>query len=382
MRDDFLVFGQPDFSEEAINELVTSLRARWVGTGPKVKRFEEEFAAYKGVEHAVALGSCTAALHLSLLVAGIKPGDEVITTPMTFCATVNAIIHAGGKPVLADVDASQNIDPERIAEAITPRTKAIVPVHFAGRSCDMDPIMDLAEDHDLQVIEDAAHAVETEYKGRKAGTDGQFGCFSFYATKNVSTAEGGMVVTRDAEAADRLRRLGLHGMSKDAWNRFGGSGYKHYQVVEPGFKYNMTDLQAALGIHQLAAVEAHWLRRQAIWDRYQEAFAGLPIERPLVAAPQTRHAYHLYTLLVEEQDAGIERDAFMDRMTKQNIGVGVHYLSIPEHPYYREAFGWRPEQFPQAMRIGRNTLSLPLSPYLNDRDVADVIEAVEASAAP
>ncbi len=232
-----------------------------------------------------AVNSCTAALHVSMVAANIEPGAEVITTPMTFCASVNAIIHAGLTPVLADVDpATQNIDPDAIEAAITPRTRAILPVHFAGRPCDMDPIMAIAKRHDLMVIEDCAHAIETEYHGRKAGTFGDFGCFSFYATKNVATGEGGMIVGRDAAQIARAKTLALHGMSKDAWHRFGDEGYKHYQVIEAGFKYNMMDLQAAIGIHQLARVDRNWTRREAIWNRYMEAFADLPIGLPAPSA--------------------------------------------------------------------------------------------------
>ena len=376
-RDNFLVFGAPLIEDAEIDEVVASLNSGWLGTGPKVARFEQEFAAYKGVPHAVAVSSCTAALHLSLLAAGIRSGDEVITTSLTFCATVNSIIHAGGTPVLADIDPeTQNIDPRQVEARITPRARAIVPVHFAGRPCDMDALCTIAEQHGVMIIEDCAHAVESEFKGRKAGTFGDLGCFSFYVTKSVVTGEGGMVLTHRAEAAARIKTLALHGMTKDAWNRFSDEGYKHYQVVECGFKYNMMDLQAAMGIHQLRRVERNWRRRREIWDRYREAFADLPIGLPADPEPDTKHAQHLYTVLVDETKTGISRDAFLDAMTAQNIGVGVHYLSIPEHPYYRERFGWRPEDYPNAARIGRQTVSLPLSANLTDEDVEDVIGAV------
>ena len=262
-RESFLVFGSPLIGEPEISEVVETLRSGWIGTGPRVAQFERDFAAYQGVKQAVAVNSCTAALHLSLVAAGIGPGDEVITTAMTFCASVNAIIHAGGTPVMADVDPhTMNIDPAQVAARITPRTRALLPVHFAGRPCDMDALGELARRHNLKLIEDCAHGIETEYHGRRAGTFGDFGCFSFYVTKNVITGEGGMVLAaRDADA-DRIKILALHGMSKDAWKRFGDSGYKHYQVVECGFKYNMMDLQAAIGIHQLRRVEEGWLRRR------------------------------------------------------------------------------------------------------------------------
>ncbi|MBE0447283.1 MAG: DegT/DnrJ/EryC1/StrS family aminotransferase [Actinobacteria bacterium] len=353
------------------------MESGWLGTGPKVAQFERDFAAYKGARFVAALNSCTAALHLSILAAGIKPGDEVITTPMTFCASINAIIHAGAVPVLADIDPkTMNIDPEQVEVKITSKTRAILPVHFAGAPCDMDALMAIAKRHELKVIEDCAHAIETEYKGRKAGTIGHFGCFSFYTTKNVTAGEGGMVLTQREEDISRIKVLGLHGMSKDAWKRFRDEGFKHYQVVECGFKYNMMDLQAAIGIHQLARVEANWLHRQKIWNRYQQAFADLPITRPSDPEPYTRHAHHLYAILVDEQRAGITRDRLLDAMTAQNIGIGVHYLSIPEHPYYQHSFGWKPDDYPNAMRIGRQTVSLPISAKLTDKDVEDVIGAV------
>jgi dTDP-4-amino-4,6-dideoxygalactose transaminase len=378
MRSSFLIFGQPLIEETEMKEVLDSMTKGWLGTGPKVAKFETDFAAYKEVPHAAALNSCTAALHLSLLALDLQPGDEVITTPMTFCATVNTIIHAGAKPKLADINpATMNIDPGEIRKKITPRVKAIVPVHFAGRACDMDAIMDIAQEHHVAVIEDCAHAIETEYKGRKAGTFGEFGCFSFYSTKNVVTGEGGMVLAKRSQTMDRIKVLGLHGMSKDAWKRFSDQGFKHYQVVEAGFKYNMMDLQAAIGIHQLNRVERYWKRREEIWRRYQEAFSSLPIGTPAPVEADTRHAYHLYTILIDETQTGISRDEFLDAMTREKIGVGVHYRSIPEHPYYQQTFGWRPEDFPHAFRIGQQTVSLPISAKLTDDDVADVISAVK-----
>jgi dTDP-4-amino-4,6-dideoxygalactose transaminase len=237
-------------------------------------------------------------------------------------------------------------------------------------------ITEIAERHRLRIIEDCAHAIETEYHGRKAGTFGDFGCFSFYATKNVTTGEGGMVLTRNEEELAHIRMLALHGMSKDAWKRFSDEGYKHYFVIESGFKCNMMDLQAAIGIHQLRRIEANWKRREEIWNRYNEAFADLPVTLPAATEPDTRHAYHLYTLLIDEARAGISRDEFLEAMTANNIGVGVHYLSIPEHPVYQEKFGWQPADYPNAMRIGRETVSLPLSAKLTDSEVSFVVEAV------
>lgn len=376
----FLVFGQPQIEQEEIDEVVDSLRNAWLGTGPKVARFEHDFSAYKGVEHVAALNSCTAALHLSLLAAGVGPGDEVITTPMTFCATVNAIIHAGATPVLADIDpATMNISPQEIERKLTPRTRAILPVHFAGRACDMDAIMQLARERNLKVIEDCAHAIETEYRGQKAGTFGDFGCFSFYSTKNVVTGEGGMVIARREEDIARIKVLGLHGMNKDAWKRFGDEGYKHYYVTECGFKYNMMDLQAAIGIHQLARVEQNWLRREQVWQHYMQAFAEQPIDLPAPIEADARHAYHLFTVLIDQEKTGVSRDEFLDRMTAQGVGVGVHYLSLPEHPYYQQALGWKPEKYPHAMKVGRETVSLPISAKLSPQDLHDVVSAVKIS---
>ncbi|MFQ6024526.1 MAG: DegT/DnrJ/EryC1/StrS family aminotransferase [Acidiferrobacterales bacterium] len=377
-KDNFLIFGAPAIQDDEIQEVVASLKSGWLGTGPKVARFEEDFKKYIGARHAAAVNSCTAALHLSLIAAGLKPGDEVITPALTFCATVNAIIHGDATPVLADVDAvTMNLDPAQVEAKITAKTRALLPVHFAGRPCDMDRLDDIAGRRGLKVIEDCAHAIETEFHGQKAGTFGDFGCFSFYVTKNVVTGEGGMVLARREEDIAHIKILALHGMSKDAWHRFSDDGYKHYQTVAAGFKYNMMDLQAAIGIHQLRRVESSWKRRREIWGRYNEAFSDLPLGLPADPAPNTRHAYHLYTTLVDEQKVGIGRDAFLAAITEQNIGVGVHYLSIPEHSYYQERFGWLPRDYPVAMRIGRQTISLPLSAKLSDQDVADVIAGVK-----
>ncbi|NEV64838.1 DegT/DnrJ/EryC1/StrS family aminotransferase [Thiorhodococcus minor] len=381
MTQPFIVFGAPQIERAEIDEVIATLESGWLGTGPRVAAFEKAFAAYKGAtpSHAAAVNSCTAALHVSMIASGIGPGDEVITTPLTFCATVNAIIHAGATPVLADVDpVTMNIDPAAIEAAITPRTRAILPVHFAGRPCDMDAITALAERHGLKVIEDCAHAIETLYHGRAAGTFGDFGCFSFYVTKNVVTGEGGMVFAKNEADIGRVKMLALHGMSKDAWHRFGDSGYKHYQVVECGFKYNMMDIQAAIGIHQLARVESNWERRRHVWNAYQSAFIGLPIRCPAEPELDTRHAFHLYNILLDTAQCGISRDAFLDRMTEAGIGVGVHYLSVPEHPFYQERFGWRPQDYPCAMHIGRQTVSLPISPALDDAQLARIVTAVDA----
>ena len=375
----FIIFGSPAIGEEEIAEVEAVMRSGWLGTGPRVAQFEEDFAIYQGlgVQQVAAVNSCTAALHVSMVAANLGPGSEVITTPLTFCATVNAAIHAGLNPVMADIDpTSHNIDPIAIEAAITSKTRAIIPVHFAGRACDMQAIMAIANKHQLTVIEDCAHAIETTFHGKKAGTFGDFGCYSFYSTKNVVTGEGGMITGRNAELIARAKVLALHGMSKDAWHRFGDKGYKHYQVIEAGFKYNMMDLQAAIGLHQLRRVEANWQRRAQIWNYYQQALADFPINRPAAIESNTRHAYHLYTIGIDEKQTGISRDAFLDAMNQRKIGTGVHYLALTEHPYYQQRYGWRPEQTPYATQVGRSTVSLPISAKLTDSDVDRIVETV------
>ena len=378
MRKDFLVFGSPLIEQPEIDEVVDCLKSGWLGTGPKARRFEELFRTYKGARCAVGVNSCTAALHLSMLAAGLKPGDEVIVPSMTFAATANAVIHAGGVPVFADCDRrSMNISPSQISAKITPRTRAVIPVHFAGRPCDMDAIMGIARAKGLKVIEDCAHAIEAEYRGKKTGTFGDLGCFSFYVTKNVTTGEGGMVVTDDEARAAEIKTLALHGMCHDAWNRFSDEGYKHYEVVHAGFKYNMMDIQAALGIHQLGRIEKYWARRRDIWRRYDEAFRGLPVFTPPDPEPGTRHACHLYTLLLDIDKLRITRDQFLDGMTRMNIGVGVHYTALHLHPFYRQTYGHKRGDYPESEWVSDRTVSIPLSPKLTDEDVGDVIQAVK-----
>ena len=378
MRKDFLVFGSPLIEQPEIDEVVDSLKSGWLGTGPKVKKFEEMFSDYKSIKHSVAVNSCTAALHLAMRVIGVKPGDEVIVPTMTFAATANAVIHAGGTPVFADCKKdTMNLNPADLEKKITKKTKAVIPVHFAGRPCDMDAIMAIAKKHNLKVIEDCAHAIESEYHGEKTGTFGDVGCFSFYVTKNIITGEGGMAITNNDEYAGKIKTLALHGMSKDAWKRFSDEGYKHYQVVDSGHKYNMMDIQAAMGIHQLGRIDRYWKRREEIWNRYNEAFKDLPVFLPASVEPNTRHAYHLYTLLIDLDRAGITRDQFLDEMTKRNMGVGAHYIALHLHPFYQEKFGYRKGDFPNAEWISDRTVSLPLSPKLTDEDVNDVILATK-----
>ena len=379
MRETLIPFDSPLIGREEIKEVIAALESGRIAAGPRATRFEQEFIAYKNARHAAALGSCATAPHLSLLAANIGPGQEVVMPPLAFCSSVNAVIHAGATPVLADIDpVTMNVDPDRIEEKITPRTRAVLPLHFAGRPCDMERITDIAHRHNLTVIEDCSHAMETEYRGRKAGTIGDFGCFSFCGPANIVAGEGGMLLAKRKEHMDRIKTLGLHGHSPEAWNNSGDEGCNHYRVTECGYKCDMTEIQAALALHQITRVETWWRRRREIWNRYSQALDGLPLVLPAEPEPDTRHGHHVYTILVDEGRTGLSRDALLEGMAKMKIGVAVHYPSLPEHPYYQRVFGWRPETWPHAMRVGRETVSLPLSPKLSDRDVADVIEAVHS----
>lgn len=375
---DYIVFGRPNLAQEEINAVVDVLKSGWIGTGPRVQQFQQRFAEYIGTQNAVAVASCTAALHLAMEAVGLGEGDEVITTPLTFAATANSIVHARATPVFADVRLdSMNIDPREVERRITPRTKAIVPVHFAGRPCEMDALRAIANRYGLLLIEDAAHAIESRYHGKKIGTLGEVGCFSFYVTKNMTTAEGGMLCTDQHAVAAKARILGLHGLSADAWSRFSDEGYKHYDVVYTGYKYNMTDIQAALGLTQLAKLGPWLERRRQIWTAYDQAFTELPVRRPAPEEPDTVHARHLYTLLIDEKEAKISRDRFMLEMHKRGVGTGVHYRALHTQAYYRERFKLRPEEYPNAHWIGERTVSLPLQSGLSDAQVTRITRTVK-----
>jgi len=378
VRAQYLVFGSPCIDEDEILEVSESLRSGWVGTGPKVKRFEEMFKKFKNCRHAIAVSSCTAALHLSLLALEIKPGHEVITSPLTFASTANSIVHAGARPVFADVKLeTMNIDPGDAEKRVNRKTKALIPVHLAGRPCEMDALKELSNGFHLSVIEDAAHAVESSYKGNPVGTMGDLGCFSFYVTKNITTVEGGMVVTDRDELATRIKSLALHGLTHDAWQRFADEGFKHYQVVSAGFKYNMTDIQASIGIHQLEKIEARSQRRQKIWEVYNQSFRELPLILPSPTPPDQRHAYHLYTPLLDLERVRCSRDEFLQALHKERIGAGIHYISLHLHPFYQETYGYKRGEFPNAEFISDRTFSLPFSAKLTNQDVKDVIRAVK-----
>lgn len=375
----FLVFGQPDIGQPEIDAVAEVLRGRWIGTGPHCQAFEAEFAAYLGprIGGAVAVNSATAALHLSLLALDIGPGDEVISTAMTFCATINVICHVGATPVLCDCDAAtQCILPDEIEARITPRTKAIIVVHMCGRPCEMATIMSIADRHGIPVIEDCAHAIETRIGDRPVGTYGVYACYSFYATKNLTTAEGGMVTAQDPERLARIRTLSLHGQSADAWKRYSNAGFKRYDVVEPGWKYNLTDIAAAMGRAQLPEIERRLARRAAIAAKYDAALADLPLTLPPPAPPNTRLAHHLYTVQVDEARAGISRNDLLAAMRAENIGVGVHYEAIHTLGFYQKLLGLKPEDLPNAAWIGGHTLSMPLSTAMSDDDVDDAILAI------
>ncbi|MGI8505476.1 MAG: DegT/DnrJ/EryC1/StrS family aminotransferase [Solirubrobacteraceae bacterium] len=376
MRDNFLIFGSPVIGEEEIAEVVDSLRSGWVGTGPKVQRFERMLSDYVGGPHARCVSSCTAALILSMEVLGIGPGDEVLVPAMTFVASANAVEHAGATPVLVDsAPGTGLIDLDAAQAAITPRTRAVMPVHFAGRPVDMERLNGLRDRNGLLVIEDAAHAIGAEWRGRRIGAFGNVTAFSFYVTKNISTIEGGALMTDSEELAEEVERLALHGLSLGAWQRFSDSGFKHYEVVRPGYKYNMTDVQAALGLRQLPRLDAWIDRRAELWDRYDRLLVGLPLRTPPPPEPDTRHARHLYQVLVAPE-APLDRDRVLEGLNERRIGSGVHYRGVHLHPYYRDRYGLVPEQFPVATAISEQTLSLPLSPKVTEADQDDTVAAL------
>lgn len=382
-REKFLIFGAPAIGEAEIQEVVETMRSGWLGTGPRCQKFEEAFRHYAGAEHAIALNSCTAGLELALEAAGVGPGDEVITTPLTFCATANVIVHRGAIPVFADVDRQTgNIAPEEIERSITAKTKAIVPVHLYGWPCRMDEILKIARSRGLYVIEDAAHATEAWYEGRKVGSIGDATVFSFYVTKNMTTGEGGMVTTNNSRWAEQIRVNQLHGLSKNAWKRYSADGFQPYDVLSAGFKFNMTDIQAAIGIHQLARLEDNLKIRERYWTMYESAFYGL---KELAMLDQTngttvassRHARHLFTVLLSPDVQAKSRRHFIEAMNKARIGTGIHFLALHLSQYYRDRFGYQPGDFPNAEEIAGRTVSLPLSASMTTDDILDVIEAVK-----
>jgi len=390
MRTSFLPFSPPFIGEDEIAEVVDTLRSDWITTGPKVKRFEQEFAELVTAPAALAVNSCTAALHVALATLGIGPGDAVITTPMTFCSTVHVIDHVGAHPILVDVEPDTlNMDPVRVREIMDglrkrsrgERIKAILPVHLHGHPCQLDPLLKIAREHKLAVIEDAAHALPAKYKGHSIGSLETFPevprltCFSFYATKNLTTAEGGML-TGAPELVDEARLWSLHGMSRDAWKRYSSEGSWYYEVIRPGFKYNMTDIQAAIGLHQLRRLPNFRARRRGIVHRYNTAFSEMPELQIPVEHSEVEHAWHLYVLRLNTHRFDISRNRFIEELKARNIATSVHFIPVHIHPYYRDKFGYKPSDFPVAYGEYQRMVSLPLYPRMSDQDVDDVIEAV------
>ncbi|MEP6769356.1 MAG: DegT/DnrJ/EryC1/StrS aminotransferase family protein [Acidobacteriota bacterium] len=378
MRKEFLPFARPWIGDEEIAELIDTLKSGWITTGPKVERFTAEFAAYVGGRFAVPVSSATGGLHVALLALGIGPGDEVITTPMTFVATLNSIVHCGAAPVLVDIDrATLNIRAEEIEKRITPKTKAILPVHYVGQPADLDPILEIASRHGVAVLEDAAHAVGSEYRGKRIGSFPTTSVFSFHPNKNMTTGEGGMVVTSNEAVFEKASLLKFHGMDRESWKRFAKAGSPRYDVALPGFKYNMMDIQAALGLHQLKRLEGFLVERERLARRYDAALAGVAgLILPSRVPYPVRHAWHLYTPLVDIDRLTIGRDRFMAELKTRNIGTGLHYTAAHEFSYYADRFGWRPEDFPEAHVVSERIVSLPLFPGLTDSDQDDAIEAI------
>lgn len=378
MRNNFLVFGKPYFEEDDINEVVSTLRSGWWGTGPKTELFEKKFSKYVGSRYAIGLNSATAGLHLALKVMGVSSGDEVITTPLTFVSTVNSIIHCGAIPIFADIDKNDwNIDPKEIEGKISKRTKVILPVHLHGRPCKMDQIMGVAKKHHLFVLEDAAHAAEARFMGKKIGNIGDITVFSFYVTKNLATGEGGMITTNNKKWKERINRLKLHGLSQDAWKRYSVRHFTLYEAVEPGFKYNLTDIASSLGIHQLSRIEKNLKKRQEIWKLYDREFSGENLlTRPAAIARDIKHAMHLYAILLDIEKLKISRNGFVDKLIKLNIGSGVHFSPVHLHPYFKKTFGFKKGDYPNSEYVGERIISLPLGANLTLEDIKDVVNAV------
>jgi len=373
----FIPFHVPQIDEQEIRSVVETLRSGWLTTGIKAKQFEEDFARYVGAGHAVAVNSCTAALHLALEAVGIHEGDEVIVPTMTFTASAEVVIYLKAKPVLVDCASDTlNIDTDQIERAVTPRTKAIIPVHFGGQPCDMDRILEIARRRHLFVIEDAAHSLPAKYRGQTVGTIGDITCFSFYATKTITFVESEMATTENREWAARMRMMSLHGISHDAWKRYAKEGSWFYEVLRPGFKYNLTDIGAAIGIEQLKKCDGFAAARMRIAAAYNEAFAETPeIQRP-ICAPDVQHAWHLYVIQLQLERLRITRDEFIEALKERGIGTSVHFIPLHLHPYYRNTFGYAPDDFPNATEAYRRIISLPIYPGMTEADIDRVIQAV------
>jgi dTDP-4-amino-4,6-dideoxygalactose transaminase len=367
----------PCIGEAEIGSVTETLRSGWLTTGAKTRQFEDAFRQAVGAEHAIAVNSCTAALHLALEAVGVERGDEVIVPTMTFAATAEVVAYFDAKPVLVDCQRdTYNMDPDAVEAAIGPRTRAIIPVHYGGQACDMTELLDIAGRHDLKVVEDAAHALPASYRGTSIGRIGDITCFSFYATKALTTGEGGMITTDDPAAAARMRMMALHGISKDAWKRYTAEGSWYYEILHPGFKYNLTDIAAALGVEQLKRQDEFREARARIAAQYTEAFAGLPAIRCPGVRPDRSHAWHLYVIEIDSSQLRIGRDAFIEALRKEGIGTSVHFIPLHLHPYYRDRFGYRPADFPNALHAYERMVSLPIYPGMTEADVEDVIRSV------
>ena len=376
MRHEFLPFSPPLIGEEEIHEVVDTLQSGWITTGPKTKQFENNFKEYLGAPAALALSSGTAAMHAALVASGIGPGDEVITTPLTFCSTVHVIEQVGAKPVLADVEPDTlNIDPEQVAAVVTSRTRAILPVHYGGHPANLERLLEIAIKHELIILEDAAHALPAKYKGTFIGSNDNPVAFSFYATKNLTTGEGGML-TGPPDFIKKAEIISLHGMNRDAWKRYHVGGNWYYEVISPGFKYNMTDIQASIGIWQLRKLDRFQERRQRIVAIYNNAFNENESLILPTARPEVKHAWHLYPIRLDNQTLRIDRDRFAQEMTSRKIGISVHFIPIHIHPYFRKKYGYNENDFPVAYKNYLRLITLPLNLQLTDRDVYDVVDAV------
>ncbi|NIA08729.1 MAG: aminotransferase class I/II-fold pyridoxal phosphate-dependent enzyme [Nitrospiraceae bacterium] len=378
VRNAFLPFSRPTIGQAEIDEVVDSLRSGWLTTGPKVARFEEKFSQWSGGQEAIAVNSATAGLHVALVTLDLKPGDEVITSPITWPSTVNNIEICGARPVFADVDReTMEIDPADVERHLSPRTKVIIPVHLAGAPCDLDPIKEICRTRNLRLIEDAAHAVGTRYKGQLIGSDSELAVFSFHPIKNMTTGEGGMILCNNIERANRMRRLCFHGISRDAWKRYSKGGVPQYEVREPGFKYNMLDLEAAIGLHQFEQLEKFNGRRADLARNYDHLLADIPEIRPLgIPSYPHKHAWHLYIVRLEIEALTIDRDRFLLALRDENIGTGLHFPAVHLQRFYREKYGYRPGVLPNAEWNSERLFSLPLYPLLEEKDQEDVAEAL------
>jgi dTDP-4-amino-4,6-dideoxygalactose transaminase len=373
----FLPFHVPDIEEDEIQAVVETLRSGWLTTGARVRQFETDFARYVGSQHAIAVNSCTAALHLALDAVGVREGDEVLVPTMTFAASAEVVLYFKARPVLVDCQAdTMNIDPEQIEKAITTKTRVIMPVHIGGQPCDMERILEIARVHNLKVVEDAAHALPARYQGRFVGTIGDITCFSFYATKTITTGEGGMATTENPEWAERMRIMSLHGISHDAWKRYTAEGSWYYDILHPGYKYNLTDVAAALGVQQLKKCDRFWEHRRRCAAWYNEGFKDLPEVSVPYLAPQVQHAWHLYVIQLNLEQLHINRSQFIELLRRENIGTSVHFIPLHLHPYYRDTFGYHAEDFPTASTIFERLISLPIYPTLTEPDVQRVIDTV------